>query len=917
MRTTGSAIIMAVVLTSLLAIVGAIFLLSSRVDSVATSAISDNKDLNLAVDSIISRISDTLALDVPSVVSNNEYYDYPDPCADPWLACLEPYGGSVNPRWRQVSDIYGNLYPASQDLKARIIPDYNNNFSVFTAADADGDGVGDSIWVPLPDKTSSKGKTVYAAVRIVDNSAMLNVNTGYKFDSTTADGSSQMDINLIALSGRDNTHSATQKENDLLLYRCGSADANFYEQNVVWQYGLPVGGVYTPFDISDELKLRNRYIINYNMMTSRIEKLWTNAYEAGAQGPLPTSSYPFSRWPDCTVGDIDPNTYDYRHITTIQNLDRIIRPDGEKMYNVNSASDVDVNDVYNHIRAALDPNISDANAAQITANLIDYVDGPSYTASDSRYDPSNKVTVVYDSGGFPHFGFEQPCAYISELAQNFYQPDANEPNIIERSFAIEVYKPYPEDISPGPNDWRLVVGDNPPINFVWRGNTWFNVFVNDAYDRINVDFNNFTFGIPSPINGQIGVEPDVVLQWSDISSATSYNVYLGTDQADVFSATPNDVDFQGYVLAPTTTFDPAGSLMQDTTYFWRIEPIGPGIVTRGLVWRFTVSDVNTVSASIAFKERDFILLQRRVPELGPSAYVTVDAVVVPISDPNKIWMEPAGPNDPNIRLVTHSFQRDISYNKPIMRLWDLYFSRIDIPTLGQENNFFVPDSGTIQAHPANSEFTNVGEIGQLFYAPTYDYGGGGPDFTTTTTEPQMRINLALTVYQQLFNYLTVFDPINYGHDANETRIKGRININTAPWFVIAQLPWVSYLDYDLARKMTYYRDNVRGGYRSIGELMLDVNSSPDNIGYYEDKAVVPSVLMTPENGLGDIFEQRDAIFARISNLITVRSDVFTAYILVRIGENGPQKRVVAILDRSEYPAKPVKVIAIQPVPDPR
>ena len=53
------------------------------------------------------------------------------------------------------------------------------------------------------------------------------------------------------------------------------------------------------------------------------------------------------------------------------------------------------------------------------------------------------------------------------------------------------------------------------------------------------------------------------------------------------------------------------------------------------------------------------------------------------------------------------------------------------------------------------------------------------------------------------------------------------------------------------------------------------------------------------DGVADDAEERDLIFHRISNLITVRSDVFTAYILVRIGETGPQRRMIAILDRSE------------------
>ena len=97
--------------------------------------------------------------------------------------------------------------------------------------------------------------------------------------------------------------------------------------------------------------------------------------------------------------------------------------------------------------------------------------------------------------------------------------------------------------------------------------------------------------------------------------------------------------------------------------------------------------------------------------------------------------------------------------------------------------------------------------------------------------------------------------------------------------------------------------------------VMDANSVL-SMGYYAQTGNVFPAL-TPADGGSDIFELRDAIFTRISNLITVRSDVFTAYILVRIGPNGPQKRVIAILDRSEVPKKPVKIIAIQPVPDPR
>ncbi|GAG37844.1 unnamed protein product, partial [marine sediment metagenome] len=112
----GSALILTVVLTSLLAIIGVLFVMSSRVDKMATSAISDTKELGLAVDTVVAKISRLLVQDIPGVDParpNEEYYDYPD-VNNPWLASLEPYdagGGSFF--WQQISDVYGVLVPAA------------------------------------------------------------------------------------------------------------------------------------------------------------------------------------------------------------------------------------------------------------------------------------------------------------------------------------------------------------------------------------------------------------------------------------------------------------------------------------------------------------------------------------------------------------------------------------------------------------------------------------------------------------------------------------------------------------------------------------------------------------------------------------------------------------------------------------
>ena len=99
----GSALILAVVLTSLLAIVGVLFVMTARVDKIATSAISEHRELDLAIDAVIARIAQELVLDVPDPCRlNEEYYDYPDD-RNAWLASLEPYESD---RWLHISDLY-------------------------------------------------------------------------------------------------------------------------------------------------------------------------------------------------------------------------------------------------------------------------------------------------------------------------------------------------------------------------------------------------------------------------------------------------------------------------------------------------------------------------------------------------------------------------------------------------------------------------------------------------------------------------------------------------------------------------------------------------------------------------------------------------------------------------------------------
>jgi hypothetical protein len=240
------------------------------------------------------------------------------------------------------------------------------------------------------------------------------------------------------------------------------------------------------------------------------------------------------------------------------------------------------------------------------------------------------------------------------------------------------------------------------------------------------------------------------------------------------------------------------------------------------------------------------------------------------------------------------------------------------------------------------KFINVGDVARtLIIGPGEDpcdtigeRVASGPD------EEFIRLDLTNPAFAGIFQYLTVVDPVNdfidndsdgLGVDINgnrildineidddELKVPGRININTAPWFVIAQLPWMMP---QIAQAIVTYRDTTSGGFESISELMqvpemgyyaYDANDVNDNdLDSYPD--------LTPNDGAANDFEERDVIFSRVSNLATVRSDVFTAYILVRIGIDGPQKRFIAVLDRSlvQSPSDKVRILALHPVPDPR
>ena len=103
-------------------------------------------------------------------------------------------------------------------------------------------------------------------------------------------------------------------------------------------------------------------------------------------------------------------------------------------------------------------------------------------------------------------------------------------------------------------------------------------------------------GNPNPANGATGVQMNATLSWTPGESATSSEVYLGTDKNAVRSATTASPEYQGSKPLGSESYDP-GKLAWKSMYYWRvdgIESLNPASPWKGNVWSFETADYITV-----------------------------------------------------------------------------------------------------------------------------------------------------------------------------------------------------------------------------------------------------------------------------------------------------------------------------------
>lgn len=91
---------------------------------------------------------------------------------------------------------------------------------------------------------------------------------------------------------------------------------------------------------------------------------------------------------------------------------------------------------------------------------------------------------------------------------------------------------------------------------------------------------------PKPANKKVGVDiTGTTLSWTiaQVGPGT-HNVYLGTSSSAVLNATTGSPEYKGNVGG--TSYNP-GTLVNNVTYYWRIDNVGTYGTKKGDLWRFT------------------------------------------------------------------------------------------------------------------------------------------------------------------------------------------------------------------------------------------------------------------------------------------------------------------------------------------
>jgi len=110
-------------------------------------------------------------------------------------------------------------------------------------------------------------------------------------------------------------------------------------------------------------------------------------------------------------------------------------------------------------------------------------------------------------------------------------------------------------------------------------------------------------GSMEPANGAVDVQMNSQLTWIPATTATSHDVYFGTDKDAVRNATTASPEYKGNKASDSESYDP-GKLAWNIDYYSRIDAVYNTGTVKGLIWSFTTADFITVDDFESYNDLD-------------------------------------------------------------------------------------------------------------------------------------------------------------------------------------------------------------------------------------------------------------------------------------------------------------------------
>ncbi|MCX7045115.1 MAG: hypothetical protein NTX50_06485 [Candidatus Sumerlaeota bacterium] len=155
---------------------------------------------------------------------------------------------------------------------------------------------------------------------------------------------------------------------------------------------------------------------------------------------------------------------------------------------------------------------------------------------------------------------------------------------------------------------------------------------------------------PNPPDGAISVTTAPMLTWTGAPGAATHEVYFGMDYSAVLTATTASAEYKGSFAA--TLYTP-GVLIENQTYYWRVDERGGLGVTAGAVWSFTtvplLPDTAALTVIVTPPSASWIFTDSRgIPHPGGG---NATLTLLPPGDGTLVWQPLSGYDTPFVNPV--------------------------------------------------------------------------------------------------------------------------------------------------------------------------------------------------------------------------------------------------------------------------